>query len=214
MLKLKQITLCALGSTDIEGMLNALKKSSEKIEWGAVKLITPTNRAPVKFSPLDKYNFLETHHIEPMNSIDEWNQAIVEQLHKYIETEFALLVHPDGYVINPELWQNKWLKYDWCSSPWPLPTDDYSYRDEDGNIVRVGNSVGLRSKKLLELGATRPLEYHYGNNNEDGHYCCWNRKWLESQGCKFMPFEEAIHFGKEHELPENKDLKTFLFHSL
>ena len=79
-------------------------------------------------------------------------------------------------------------------------------------MQRVGNGVGLRSKKLIDLVATRPLEYHYGNNNEDGHIACWNRKWLESQGCKFASFEQALVFSKEHELEENKDLKTFMFH--
>jgi len=28
-----------------------------------------------------------------------------------------------------------------------------------------------------------------------------------------MPFEEAVYFGKEAELPENKDIPTFLFHT-
>jgi hypothetical protein len=58
------------------------------------------------------------------------------------------------------------------------------------------------------------MVYHHNNNNEDGQICCWNRQWLISQGCKFATFEEALHFGKEVELPENKDLDTFLFHSL
>ena len=66
----------------------------------------------------------------------------------------------------------------------------------------------------MDLVATRPMEYHYGNNNEDGQICCWNRKWLESQGCKFATLEQAIHFSKEHQIPENVGLSTFCFHSL
>ena len=74
--------------------------------------------------------------------------------------------------------------------------------------------MGLRSKKLLDLAASRPLLYRYGNNSEDGHVCCWNREWLESQGCKFMPLNEAIYFGRENEIDENKDIeKTFVFHN-
>lgn len=189
---LPQVTLIALTNKDFDGHRKAIDKSCEGINFGAVKLIWD----------------------EKCISIAIWNEKIIKDLYKYVDTSHALLIHNDGYVIHPELWNDKWLKYDWCSSPWPFPTDYYSYRDELGNIVRVGNSVSLRSRKLMKLGATRPVEFRHGNNNEDGHYCCWNRKWLESQGCKFMPFEESLDFGMEHELPEHKGRDTFLFHSL
>lgn len=192
MLRLPDVTLIALTSRKFEEHGRALDKSCVGIEFGAVKLI---GRQDIK-------------------SIDDWNRVIIKDLYKYVDTSHALLVHADGYIINPHLWKDEWLKYDWCSSPWPLPTDDYSYRTPSGKLVRVGNSVGLRSKKLMELVASRDMEYHYGNNNEDGEVCVWQRDWLEEQGCTFMPFEEALDFGKEHELPEHKGRDTFLFHSL
>ena len=66
----------------------------------------------------------------------------------------------------------------------------------------------------MDLVATRPMEYHYGNNNEDGQICVWERDWLEQQGCKFATFEQALKFGKETELPENKNLETFIRHKI
>lgn len=189
-LKLPDITLVAVTDINIPAHWEALKKSSEGIEWGCVNLITPE-----------------------LGSIEAWNEYIIKDLYKYINTSHALLIHSDGYVINPHLWSDEWLELDYIGSPWSLPRDDYSYRDEEGVIQRVGNSVSLRSKKLMELAATRPVEYRYGNNNEDGHISCWNRKWLESQGCKFGTFEQALKFGKEAPLPENKDMDTFLFHT-
>ena len=190
-IKLPQVTLICLTNKDFEGHKKAIDKSCEGIEFGDVKLIWD----------------------EKCNSINEWNRKIIYELKDYVQTDYAMLIHGDGYIIRPELWKDEWLQYDWCSSPWPLPQDDYSYRTPSGRLIRVGNSVGLRSKKLMELLATRPMEYHYGNNNEDGQACVWERDWLEKQGCKFMPFEEAIHFGKEAELPENKDIPTFVFHN-
>ena len=44
--------------------------------------------------------------------------------------------------------------------------------------------------------------------------CVHNRKRLEEEGVKFAPLEVAKHFSKEHEIPENKGLKTFAFHEL
>ena len=191
-IKLPQVTLIAMTGMGYKTPehLRAIEKCLEQIEFGAVKLV------------MDK----------KIDNVDDWNHAVIYDLPKYVFTSHALFIHADGFVINPELWDNEWLKLDYIGSPWPLPNDDFSYKDEEGNLQRVGNGVGLRSKKLMDLVATRPLEYRYGNNNEDGHICCWNRKWLESQGCKFATFEQALIFGKEHELPENKDIKTFLFH--
>mgnify|MGYP001560852680 CR=1 FL=1 len=192
MLKLPNVTLICLTNQKFDEHKRAIDKSCEQINFGAVKLIWD----------------------EKCNSIDEWNRKIIFDLPKYVDTSHALLIHQDGYIIHPELWKDEWLELDYIGSPWPFKQDGYSYRDEWGQIVRVGNGVSLRSKKLMDLIATRPMVYHHSNNNEDGQICCWNRQWLISQGCKFATFEQALHFGKEVELPENKDLQTFLFHSL
>lgn len=191
MIFLPDITLICLTNKDFEGHKKAIDKSCEGIEFGARKIIFDMD----------------------CDSIGKWNEKIIKELPNYVQTSHALLIHHDGYVINPHLWRDEWLEYDWCSSPWPLPQDEVSYRTPSGRLIRVGNSVSLRSKKLMDLVANRKMEYHYGNNNEDGEICVWQRDWLEEQGCKFMPFEEAIYFGKEAELPENKDIQTFLFHT-
>lgn len=200
MIKLSQVTLIAISGLNYQTKenINALEHSSQGIDFGAVKYIQSSD----------------------IQDIDTWNRAVIYDLPKYIDTEYALLVHGDGYVVNPALWRPEWLDYDYIGAPWPLPQDDYSYKDGRGNIVRVGNSVSLRSKKLLDKVAAIPESYFwsikdkYGNTNEDGFICCHNRNLLESQGCRFAPLEVAVHFSKEHELPENKNLMTFAFHSL
>lgn len=191
-IELSDVTLTCLTNRDLEGHKKAVDKSCEKIDFGKVEMIWD----------------------ERCDSIDEWNRRVIYELPNYIHTSHCLLIHADGYVINPELWNPDWLQYDYIGAPWPLPTDNYSYRDERAELVRIGNSVSLRSKKLMDLIATREWKPYYGNTNEDGFICCHNRKWLESQGCKFAPLDVAIHFSKEHEIPENMGLETFCFHSL
>ncbi len=191
MLKLHNVTLVAVTDNDRKGCWEALQKSSEGIEWGAVSLITPE-----------------------LGSIDAWNEFIIYELHHYVHTDFAMLIHADGYVVRPDLWRDDFLDYDYIGAPWPLPADDFSYRDSTGSIVRVGNSVSLRSRTLMKLAAARPMEYHYGNNNEDGQICCWERNWLEIQGCTFAPLEVAKYFSKEHTIPENEGIDTFAFHEV
>lgn len=198
MIKLPNITLIALTNKDFEGHKKAIDKSCKGIEFGAVKLIWD----------------------EKITSIDKWNHAIIYDLPKYIETEFAMLIHADGYVINPTAWRQEFTQYDYIGAPWPLPQDNFSYRDEKGSIQRVGNSVSLRSKKLMDLVSCVPehdfwmINDKYGNTNEDGFICCHQRNFLERMGCKFAPLEVAKHFSKEHEIPENIGLETFAFHQL
>lgn len=192
MLHLPNVSLVLLTSRDFEGAKKAIDKSCKGIVFGDVKIIWD----------------------EKIKSIDDWNFKVIKELPLYVTTLHVLLIHQDGYVIRPDLWNDEWLTLDFIGAPWPLPRDDYSYLDEEGDLQRVGNSVSLRSKKLMDLIATRPMEYHYGNNNEDGQICCHNRKWLEANGCKFATLEQAVHFSKEHEIPENVGLETFAFHSL
>jgi hypothetical protein len=42
------------------------------------------------------------------------------------DTEFAILVHEDGFIVNPECWSDEFLKYDYIGAPWPIPNDDFS----------------------------------------------------------------------------------------
>lgn len=194
-LELPQITLICLTNKDFEGHKKALDKSCEGINWGAVKLIWD----------------------EKCTSIDIWNYKIIYELYKYVDTDFAMLIHADGYVINPRLWNPDWLNYDYIGAPWPLPRDDYSYRaDMEGEIIRVGNSVSLRSRRIMELPSKIGLEWreYYGNTNEDGFLCVHNRQVLQNAGCSFAPIDIAKYFSREHSIPENEGIETFAFHSL
>ena len=167
------ITLVAVTGLyyDVEGHKKAIKKSCEGIEFGAVKIIMDNK----------------------VKNIDDWNKAIFYDLGNYIQTDYALLIHDNGFVVNPESWNPKWLEYDYCGSPFPLPNelDKVSYRDYNGKVQRVGNSVGLRSKKLLDLPKRLNLEWKsfHGYFNEDGAVSVNYRHIFEANGCKYMSFE-------------------------
>jgi hypothetical protein len=192
MILIPDVTLILLTNRDWEGAKHAIDASSRGIEWGGKKIIWD----------------------DTIRSIDDWNRKVIYDLYKYIDTSHALLIHQDGYVKNAHLWNPEWLKLDYIGAPWPLPRDEYSYRDEGGNLRRVGNSVSLRSRYLMELASMRPWKSYYGNTNEDGFICCHNRMWLEKHGCKFATLEQAVSFSKEHEIPENVGMETFAFHQV
>lgn len=194
MIELPEVTLIALTGLyyDVEGHKKAVEESCKGIKFGDVKIICDAK----------------------ITDVDAWNKFIVFDLWKYIDTSHAFLFHADGYIINPELWNPDWLKLDYIGAPWPLPSDDYSYRTPEGEIVRVGNSVSLRSRRLMATPYIHDFEWksYYGNTHEDGYLCVHKRKELEDLGMRFATLEEALPFSKEFELPENRDIKTFAFH--
>lgn len=194
MLELPEVTLIALTSKDYEGHKQALDKASEGIRWGDRKIIMDYS----------------------ITSIDEWNRKIVYELTNYVQTPFCFLFHADGYPIHPEVWRPEWLQYDFIGAPWPLPRDSFSYLDDQGRLQRVGNSVSIRSKRLLEAPSRLNLQWkpYYGYTNEDGFLCCHNRSVLEGHGIRYAGIEEAVHFSKEHSIPENEGIKTFAFHQV
>ncbi len=187
-----RITLVAVAGVRPQETIRALNLSQQRFPCSAVKLFTPYD---VSESGLDVIR------TGPMDYA-EYNRFIVYELHKYIETEYVLLVQDDGYVVNPDRWTDEFFEYDYIGAVWPIPSkfDTVSYRDDKGQLVRVGNGgFSFRSKRLLEVASNRNLEWktYYGYYNEDGFICCHNRSIYEAEGCKFAPIDLARRFSHE-----------------
>ena len=208
MLKLENITLIALTSVRIPQTIKALEYSCRGIEFGAVKLASD-----IKPDLLPDY--IKHEYTEGSSNIDEWNYNIIYNLSNHIETDYAILIHDNGFVVNPESWRNEFLEYDYIGAPWPLPTDDYSYRDINGEIIRQGNSVSLRSKKLIDLPNKLNLEWKpfHGFTNEDGFICVNYRHRYIEEGCKFAGIGVAKYFSHETMIPEIEGINPFAFHN-
>ena len=211
-LKLPNVMLIAMTSVNVEGTMKALEYSSSIIEFGEVKLIS--HYKPASMSAHIKYEY-----IDKIKSIDDWSYNIIYNLPKYVNNTSSdithiFLAHADGFPVNPESWKDEFLLYDFIGSPFPLPQDDFSYRDIHGNIIRVGNSVSLRSKKLVNLPVDLNLEWKPFHNffNEDGYVCCGYRNVYLEHGMKFADIDIAKYFGHETMIPEIVGIKPFCFH--
>ena len=168
-LKLPNVTLAAMTSVKVYETIKALEYSMQGIEFGEVVFIS--HRKPFSLPQGITYK-----HTSKLTDIDCFNYKIAYELGDYIETEYVLLVHYDGFVVHPEKWQDEFLKYDYIGSPWPVPTPGkvHSYHDIYGNISRVGNSVSLRSKRFLEFPRKAQLTWQKdweGFYNEDIFLC-------------------------------------------
>jgi hypothetical protein len=204
-INLPNVTLVSITSVKIQETIKSIEKSCEGIEFGDVKLLTNENV---------KSDLFKTIKI-PKIDYDGYSKFVVYDLHKYIETEFALIVQHDGFVTSPDKWDPSFLNYDYIGAPFPLPEDEFSYRDPFGNIIRVGNGgFSLRSKKLLELPTELNLEWksYFGYYNEDGFFVCHNRHIFEKAGCVFAPLDVAKYFSHESRIPEIENIVPFGFH--
>lgn len=201
---LENVTLLCMTSVLIQESIKALMYSSKDMDFAKVKLIS--HEKPDNLP--DKISFEKT---DPINNIDEWNQRIVFNLTNYVDTEFVILIHDDGFVVNANSWKNDFLNYDYIGAPW----DHKHLLDENGEIISVGNSVSLRSKKLLDIPTkfNMPWVKHDNNFNEDTQICVWNRKLFTDNGIKFAPYDIAKYFSHETYFDEYKDILPFCFHN-
>ena len=205
-MELPNVTLVCVTSVNVQRAIKALQYSVKNIEFKNVLLLTSEECV------LDNIDVIK---INPILNTDEYSKFIVYELHKYINTEFALIIQEDGFVVNAEQWDGLFLEYDYIGAPWPIPEDDFSFKDSYGNLQRVGNGgFSLRSKKLLRLASELDLEWksYFGFYNEDGFFCCHNKHIYEANGCKFAPIDVASKFSFETPIPENNGILTFGFH--
>ena len=109
---------------------------------------------------------------------------MLKQIKQYIDTDFCLSVHDDGFVINPQLWQDEFLKYDYIGAPW---AQGY-----------VGNGgFTLRSKLFMDICQEIP----WNGEHDDWHTCVTHRDHFISRGCKFAPMDLAVQFSLEGMIP-------------
>ena len=208
MINLPKVTLLTVTTIDLDKHIKALEYSCKGINFGAVKLIThekPENLPDnITFEQCDK-----------LSNIDDWNHYIFFNLTKHVNTDFCLLIHDDGFVVHPEQWRDEFLNYDYIGAPWGIPNCNITFRDINNNLIRVGNSVSLRSKKLIDLPSKLNIQWKkYQNNyNEDTQITVHNRHIFIEHGCVFADINIAKYFSHETMIPEIEGIKPFAFHN-
>lgn len=206
--QISSITLLALDCTDrIKGTIKALEICVEHFDFGSVKILS--NRKPRNLPA-----FIQYEHIHKINDINSYNHFMFSELTNYVQTNYVLTVQDHAYIINPEVWEDDFLQYDYIGAPWLYRGDSYICHDT-GEHVRVGNGgFSLRSKKLLDIPKEHglPLLQEQGWYNEDGNLCVYYRKKMLELGIKYAPIEIAAKFSYENLMQENYQIKTFGFH--
>jgi len=189
-LALPNVTLISIiGSENyLENTIKAIKYSCKNIEFGSVKLLSNKKVA------IENIDIIE---IQSLNR-EQYANFCIYDLPKYVNTEFCLTVQHDGFIINPDLWNDEFLKFDYIGAPW---------LNERWNNVGNGG-FSLRSKKFLQAAST--LSYnskiqfqpHIAAGElitpEDWFICNYSYKQMLDMNIKFADIKTARKFSVEH----------------
>jgi len=75
--------------------------------------------------------------ITTITTKEGYSRFVIKDLNKHINSDFALLIQWDGYIVNPLVWNPKFQDYDYIGAKWWWYSDGHN----------VGNGgFSLRSK--------------------------------------------------------------------
>lgn len=216
MINLSNTTLVTIDGLGNEpNCIKALLYSCSLVKFGSVKYFSPIN-----LSNKSDYEYIQI----PKLSYADYSEFCISELPNHITTKYALIIHDDGFVINPTLWTDEFFKYDYIGAMWPLNHLYFNTRRwpavhnkflESGCSYLVGNGgFCLRSKKLMEE-AKKLYTKDYYDIPEDAVIAIAFRKELENKELKFATNDIASKFSCETTNLHDRNIQpeeTFGFH--
>lgn len=178
-LQLPNTTLCIVDCINANRATKVIEICKKHCDFGAIKLLT---HIPIQ----NEYKVK----IIPLNSLVAYSIFVLTRLHKYIDTEKILIVQRDGWILNPQSWDDRWNIYDFIG---PLFVQ-YDKTGSGGFSFRSTKMMQAMSETMVEWDGTqkhadeiqKTLSYY-----EDGEIC------LTDFGKRFniAPLEVAANFA-------------------
>lgn len=206
MITLDNVTIFSLDGTgeNTPGILNALNVCLNDFNFAKTLFLTCTPKeninskiTQIKISKLNYY---------------EYNKFCLEQMTDYVDTDYCLIIHDDGFIVNPHLWTDDFLKYDYIGAPWYVGINrGLTWLQDRHNLVGNGGFC-IRSKKLMNEAKILSKEYT-DPIPEDFWLCSTNYYRLIDKGIIFADINTASKFSTEAISDQYPNLKNSLgFH--
>lgn len=209
------------GTEHVKKSLRAMLIGMDQVNFKKAAIITDSSKTDIhSFDDVINKHNIEVYDMQANlsdNLQDDdtnrhgFNQLFVEQTEKYIMDDFCLNVQHDSTIVNPNLWSNDFLKYDYVAAPWPMHIIQASDMVA-GRIREIPNVVGnggfsLRTRKYVEESAK--LEWFH--KNEDLNICVFNYENMIAKGIEFATPEMGALFAAEHPTQYKSFDKNLLF---
>lgn len=174
MIKIENCTLIVVDCIHLGKAFRALDYCLAGCSFDSVKVLSSIDHPRV------------TEKIPHIDTLQKYSRFVLQDLWRYFETDFVLIVQADGFILEPRAWNPAFLGYDYIGAPWP------QYNNAVGN-----GGFSIRSKKLLRYlaGESLLLEFYHP---EDMYICRWRRAHFGQQGFTFAPYELAKDFSVEY----------------
>jgi len=186
------ITLFAIDGTgtELDCYLKIFDLCSKEFNFKKYTIVTASENIPtsdnIQFFKINKLNY------------KEYQSFCVLETAKYIDTDYALFIQSDGFVVNGSNWNPEYLNYDYVGQPWLSESGKvFSWITDNNESVGEGG-FSLRSKKLLDFCSKFDKNQinnlvQYGSN-EDFIICITARNLLKQNGFKFCTPELGKQF--------------------
>jgi hypothetical protein len=208
--RLADVTCFCATSVRIPRAIETLRLCAEFCEFDEVVLATHKRIHP------ERIPFARVASVRQIENINQYSRLILDELKRLVHTKYVLVVQDDGFILNPGVWTDRFLEYDYIGAPWP-PTLTIK---PQGTILRLENRVGnggfsLRSRRLLETvsfdALIRPHDVPVIEDILIGHF---NYRQLVGKGIRFADVTLAGRFAAEAPVDDGtSDLnEVFGFH--
>ena len=188
MLEIPNVTLCCAFTLAHELHLMAVNDCLEYIKFGDVKIFSDPEIYP------------NTIKIGPFTDGTAFGEFVLNDIPYKIKTSHVLFIQWDSWVIDPDMWNDKFLQYDYIGAPW-------WYKD---NLNVGNNGFCLRSVALMRYLAENRDRFPIGQS-EDQMLCREQQKHLPQ--FKWAPEKLASEFSFERSRP-SLESRHFGFHGM
>ena len=201
MLNLNNVTLISVDTLNPERTIFALNESMKNVKFASTKLITLDTFNPSNFD-IDNIDLVYNNSLTTYESVSNF---ILYEVFEYIDTDYAMFIEWDGYILNHNAWNKRFLDYDYIGAPWKVRRTSKRWEGLsdviDKNKFVVGNGgFCIKSRRLLKfLGTDSYITGQINDEylNQDMSICRKNRRYLMDNGFTFAPTGIAHKFSAE-----------------
>jgi Protein of unknown function (DUF5672) len=194
-LNLPDVTLVLIETREHDLAELALRDCEAVAEFGDVLVLTDR---PAQFLRADR----RVVTVDDWPNKMGWSRAFWYDVPLHVRTSHALCIQWDSWIVDPEMWRDEYLEWDFIGAPWWY---------NDG--MNVGNGgFCLRSTKLMKFVRKHRDSFPVITDLDDDLYCRKYRPSLQAAGFEWAPEPIAQGFAFECVRPD-KTARHFGFHA-
>lgn len=201
MINLPTVAMIIADTRDHQLAVNTLAHCCKYIKFGHIVFFTDKIKEELSFHKLDQYVYIQN--INPIKSIDDYSNLILYNLYNKFSApiKHLMIVQTDGFVVNPDAWDDKFLDYDYIGAPWRYHPNSYEPpHPECTSHNCVGNGgFSIRSIKLIDTVYSLLQQNKYPKLTPEDLFICRTLKpELDRLEIKFAPEWLATNFSCEN----------------